>query len=292
MAWSNNLFYIVFLSQIFLISYYIPRKILERMQHVLTTYPPSEYPKLYPLPSDQYETGQAKFRFWNRIAIAIGFLTLFLIMFVIDHSTFADDGYISEMFPLGYGMIQFLPLMMLEFSEFSHLKLMRKMNANPKRKADLRRRRLRDVVSPKLLGFTLLIMAACIFYDFYVHNFVFSWGHDSVQRTITLLITNAFFVAVGSWQLYGQKLDPHQAPSDRMLRAGASVKSMFYVSIAMSVFFITVAADDVYDMDFLDAILLSAYFQVIALLSIGSILRSVRPDDIDFDVYKSDATAT
>ena len=83
MAWSNNLFYIVFISQIFLISYYIPEKILERTRHVLKKYPPSEYPKLYPRPTYEYEIGQAKFRRWNRIAVAIGFLTLFLIMFVI-----------------------------------------------------------------------------------------------------------------------------------------------------------------------------------------------------------------
>ena len=46
MAWSNNLFYIVFLGQILLISYYFPRKLLERMQYVLETYPPAAYPKL------------------------------------------------------------------------------------------------------------------------------------------------------------------------------------------------------------------------------------------------------
>ncbi len=55
MAWSNNLFYVAFLSQIFLMSYYFPNKLLARMRHVLTTYPPAAYPKLYPKPIEQYE---------------------------------------------------------------------------------------------------------------------------------------------------------------------------------------------------------------------------------------------
>ncbi len=65
-----------------------------------------------------------------------------------------------------------------------------------------------------------------------------------------------------------------------------SLSSFLYISIAMSVFFMLQAVDDVYDMDFLDATLLSVYFQVIVLLSIGHVLRSQRVEDMNFDVYK------
>ena len=58
MAWSNNLFYIVFLGQILLTSWYFPRRLLGRMQHVLDTYPPSQYPKLYPRPVEEYRMAQ------------------------------------------------------------------------------------------------------------------------------------------------------------------------------------------------------------------------------------------
>ena len=152
LTWVDSLFYIAFLGQIFLISYYFPEKILGRMRYVLETYPPSKYPKLYPKPVEYYRIGQWAFKVINRFIILLGFLILLAMLFVVDHGSFADDGFISEAWPAAYGMIQFLPLMLLEFSEFSQFKLMRKANAATTRKAELRRRRLFGVVSPSLLG--------------------------------------------------------------------------------------------------------------------------------------------
>ena len=37
MTWSDNLFYLVFACQIFLMSYYLPNKLLTRMRHILAT---------------------------------------------------------------------------------------------------------------------------------------------------------------------------------------------------------------------------------------------------------------
>ena len=46
------LFHVVFLSQVLLVSFYLPRKILGLVQHVVEKYPPSRYPKLYPVSLD------------------------------------------------------------------------------------------------------------------------------------------------------------------------------------------------------------------------------------------------
>ncbi len=112
----DSLFYIAFLGQIFLISWYFPEKILRRMRYVLETYPPEQYPKLYPQSIERYRIGQAVFRAANRIVVVIGLGILLLVMFVIDHSTFADDGYISEFWPMLLGLIQFVPLVSLVIS--------------------------------------------------------------------------------------------------------------------------------------------------------------------------------
>ena len=283
--WSNNLFYFVFLGQIFLISYYFPKKLLGRMRSVLTTYPPSSYPKLYPKPVEYYKMGQRGFKLVNQFIFLLGFVILFIIAFVVDQPTFADDGFVSEAFPAVYGMIQFLPLMVLEFSEFSHFKQMRKVNSSTVRKAEMRRRRLFNYVSPTIVGLAVFLFLASILFDLYVHDFVFQWGHDTIQRTMVLTGTNLFLAAIGAWQLYGRKLDPHQAFGDRAKQITASLKSSLFVSMAMSVFFMSLAADDVFDLDFLDASLLSLYFQVIAFVSIGHVLRTLRVGDLDFEVY-------
>ncbi len=288
---GNILFYIVFLSQIFLLSFYLPGKILGRVKSVLEMYPASQYPKLYPRPVEEYKKGQRWYRLVNRAILLLGFVILLALLFVVDHASFADDGFISEAWPAVYGMIQFLPLMLLEFSEFSHFKLMRKANQDTTRKAELHPRRLTGFVSPAIIGLAVLLYAGSILLDLYWHDFVIQWDHDTTQRAIVLTVTNLFMAGFGAWHLHGRKLDPHQAFGDRAKQISANLKVILYVSMAMSVFFMTTAADDVYDLDFLDASLLSLYFQVIAFVSIGHMLRSMRPEDMDFEVYRNDITA-
>ena len=292
MAWSNNLFYVAFLSQIFLMSYYFPNKLLARMRHVLATYPPTTYPKLYPKPIEQYKMAHLAFKYVSRFILLLGFLILYATIFWVDHSTFADDGYISEFWPALYGVIQFLPLMVVEFSEFSHLKQMRNAHTASRRIAELRRRGLTDLVSPALLGIAVLIFAGAILFDLYVHDFDVSWGHDTVQRALVMAGTNGFLVLVGAWHLYGRKQDPHQSPEDRAHKVAANLKVGLYVSIVLSTFIAVTAADDIYKLDFIDATLISVYFQAISLLSLGYMLRSIKPEDINFNVYKSDTAVT
>ena len=59
--------------------------------------------------------------------------------------------------------------------------------------------------------------------------------------------------------------------------------------MALSVFIAIEALDDMIMMDPLDAVILSVYFQVIALLSLGYTIKNIKCDDIDFEVYRSDA---
>lgn len=58
--------------------------------------------------------------------------------------------------------------------------------------------------------------------------------------------------------------------------------------MALSVLIAITAAYDVYNLDAVDAAIMSVYFQAVALLSLGYTLSNLRLDDIDFDVYKND----
>lgn len=101
-----------------------------------------------------------------------------------------------------------------------------------------------------------------------------------------ITITNLLLVALGTWNLYGRKSNPHQSLEDRARQVTVNLRSFLYVSMVMSIFFMTEAADDVYDLDFLDAFLMSVYFQVIALLSLGHALRGLKLQDINFESTK------
>lgn len=288
-TWANNLFYIVFLGQIFLASYFVPKLVLRRIDQLLATCPPTTHAKLYPKPVEYYRIGRAVFKWANRLVFLLGFVVLYGV-YTLDHGTLADDGYISEAWPAAYGVIQFLPLMALELLGFRQLNWMRAANTTGKRKAQLRPRRLFDSVSPGLLALAVAMFGAVIGLDLYVKDFVFDWGSDAMQRDLVLAGTNLFLLALGLWYLFGRKLDPYQATDDRSRQVRAQLTALLLVSTAMSVYFITQTADDAFGLDYLDAPLMSVYFQVIVAASIGFVLRSLKFEDIDFSVYANNTT--
>jgi hypothetical protein len=59
------LYYVVFLAQVLLISYVLPRKVLDRLRFVVETYPPAQYPRLYPVTMDKVERAQRNYRGLN-----------------------------------------------------------------------------------------------------------------------------------------------------------------------------------------------------------------------------------
>ena len=163
---------------------------------------------------------------------------------------------------------------------------------DPHHTADLRRRGLFDLVSPKLFLLALTVFFGAVVFDLYVHDFDFTTGRDSTQRTLVLVITNLMLAALGAWQMYGKKQNPHQSADDRIKHIGVSLHSFLYISMALSVFWMTQAADDLYDLAFLDATIMSIYFQVVALLSIGTLLRNMKLEDVNFEVYRDSPAPT
>lgn len=137
----------------------------------------------------------------------------------------------------------------------------------------------------------LAAFVVAIFVDLYAHDFNVSWGHDTIQRTLIFTLYNLFISGVGAWNIYGKKLNPHQSADDRARQIKTTLHAFIYVSLAMNLFWITQAADDVFDIDYLDAIIMSVYFQVIVLLSVGTVLRNMKLKDLNFDVYKNSPAA-
>ncbi len=205
---------------------------------------------------------------------------------------YPTGGKITRLIPVIFGLIQFLPLIGMEISDFNQLKLMRKADLRTTRMAELRPRRLFDFVSPAILSMAIVMYIASMLLDLYWHQFNIHWGHDTIERAIVLTAGNLFFAVLIIWRLYGKKLDPHQAYKDRTRQIELAVKSLVFMSIAMSVFFTTIAAGDVFDLDSFEPSIASLYFQLIVWISLGTMLRTLRIDDINFEVYKEDVSVT
>ena len=146
-----SLFFLVFLSQIFFISFYIQRKQLRRAEYVVETYPPSKFPKLYPIPLDTAEVIKKRLlilRIMNYFAIFIGLILLErFVSYVLDGGEW-NDGIVESFILLPYFIVQMVPFMVLGFWSGKSYKLMRKAALQRTRKAELRPRRLFDFISP------------------------------------------------------------------------------------------------------------------------------------------------
>lgn len=272
------------LGQIFASSYWLPRIILARVDRLRTEYPPERYPRLYPRSIESYDAGRTLFQWSSRVVFALGFVLLYCA-FAVDGGSFADDGRISEFWPALYGVIQFLPLLVIELLGFRQFRLMRQANNDTTRKAELRRRRLREYLSPGLLALALALLAGVIGFELLAHDFSAALSSRAVQKALVIVVSNLALVAVGLCQLYGRKLNPYQAGKDRVRQIRAQLTSLLLLSCALSVFFIWQSAGDALNLHDLDAPAMSLYFQMIVALFIGFMLHSVRFEDIDFEVY-------
>lgn len=284
----NILFYFVFLSQIILVSWYFPRKILSRVESVFVMYPPSEYPKLYPKPIEVYQKGQNIYRIINQVILAVGFM----LMFALGLWDYSSDGRVSDLLPFFYFMVQATPLMLMEVSGFAYFKLMRKADSRTRRKAELYPRRLFDFISPTIFVAAIFMNIACILYYFYIDQFQFHLGSDTFVISVTLIAMNTLFAGIIYWNLSGKKQDPYQASKDRTRQIESVIKSLVFVSIGASIFIMVTAGINEFELDYLEASAMSLYLQLIALVSVGTTLRTLRIEDINFDVYKEDVSVT
>jgi len=269
------------------LSFYFPKKILLRVRKVLDNYPPSKYPKLYNKSADYYEFGATIYKVANNIILVIGFI----LIIAIGYWDFYSDEALEAVFSFFYFMLQMIPIIMMEISGYSYFKKMRKENKQSKRKALIRPRHLFDFVSKKMVFLALTTNIGAVLFIYYLDHFQAFVGSDTFVIGITLLFSNILFAAIIRFNINGQKQDPYQSTDDRTKQITVTIKTIVGISIVASVFIIVNQAMDHFQLDALRTISLSIYLQLIAWLSIGNIIRSLRIEDINFDVYRKDSTA-
>ena len=283
---ANILFYIIFLSQIILVSYYYPKQILQRLKYLLKTYTPAEYPKLYPKPREKYEKMIRNYHIGNQFILIIGIVILFSIG-LFDTSINWKN---IETICLTYFFIQVIPIFLIELVGFSYFKLMRKVNSQSLRKAELKPRRLSDYVSPIYLTLAILSNLLCIAFFYGLHGFQFHISNDTIVIVVSLILSNTLYAATIYWNLYGKKMDPHRATKDRINQVETTIKSLVFMSIGASLFIMLTEGIDQYNLDFLAPVMMSLYLQFVVFIGLGYMLRKYKIKNIDFEVYKEDVS--
>ena len=282
--WNNLILNLVFLSQILLLSYYLPGRLLKQMERVREHFPPETYPKLYPLSVEKIQSALGIFKKMNIIILICG-------LGILLHSYYSQStellNWDNKAVLTAFYLLQVTPLLVLEFMGVKYLRLMKEADKSTTRTASLQSRNLFDFVSPLLVGSTAAIYVAFIGLIQYIKQTPFD-GFGGDLNILIITLVNVFFGILVFRRLYGKKRNPHQTNEDRVQGIKSYVSLLFIVSIAVTAYAGLTIALQSFGMEDFRPVTLCIYFQLITLLT----YKIYRIGSANFEVYKSNLTAT
>jgi len=286
------IFYAIFISQIFLISYYYPKKTYDRNMYVLRNYPASKYPKLYKHskyadPSEALHKTIRRYLGFN-IAVALFGLGLLIAMAASDYTPSRIKENQQIMFVMLFFMLQAVPYLTLEISTYNWLKNMRTAAVSNTRKAELSPRKLFDFISPIYIAIAVLAFISWVVYYLYNKGFTTPWDWQSYVTIVGMTGMNLVFIGMGYKYLRGKKLDPHQAYKDQRQFIKTMVRVFVFASILMSLQLIVFDAINQNGWDMFEPVAMSIYYQFVIIFGVGQVLHMFKIENIDFDVYKEE----
>ncbi len=283
---NMTIFYVIFISQILLLSVIFPGKILHRMRKIQEQYPKSSHPKLYPKSSNFYKNSTVLYGLFNAINLLIGLVVLY---FIYEGTLVGDDG-LNPMLPWGYFMLQMLPTFLLEIFGFRLSKLMKQEDKRTQKSAQLAPRNLFQYVSPALVTAVIIAYIGFVIFAFSLEGFSFSWGSKALLVSAILLAGYVFFFSMIALLIYGKKPDPYQSQKDRMKTVSLVIKTYCFTMIACALFLGFSVAVGSFNLKSLMPAAMSFFLQLIAVASTGFMLHNNKLKDINFDVYKADSS--
>ncbi|MEL0036891.1 MAG: hypothetical protein VW882_10900 [Gammaproteobacteria bacterium] len=281
-----TIFFIVALcSQTFLLSWYLPKRVQARMRYVFDNYPYEQYPKLYGGNLDRSQKNYRIHIFFNNLMFSAG---IGLIIGV----AYLGDSLSNGLLAIGsfvYGMLQAIPLIVMDFVMMKHCKKLRDEYDSPQRSASLTPRSIFNHTSMAMmmLVFSFYLMASV--FDMYTKGFDFSLGFELFEGVAVLTGVNMFFVLMIRWRVYGKKLNPLTSPKDDKKEIDAIVQSTLFVSAAASIFIMTMRAVNVYDLEQFEGLLMSLYMQAIIVYSIIFSLNQNKVEDMNLEMYRAES---
>jgi len=259
---STLLFFLVFISQISIISFYYPRKL---MKLVKSTSCPT---------SNSYEVGTSKhidstvhsYALSNYVLIVTG---LILIALFVSLDLF--ESITAVLLAIGiFFFLQLSPLVILGMSgRLSDLKLAASRRDKRPGKP-LSSSKLFDFVSPLLVGI------ACILFFTYLIIELAQWNGDwdtQLLKIVIFVASNLFFAAVIARKFYALRRGNVEEGIKRHQDFKKVASTLIYISIGLSIYFFAKQLLFDFDLHQLRPIMMSAFLQLLATLSFNSQLR-------------------
>ncbi len=278
---TNNIaFYLVFISQIILISAYYPSRILSRFNQLTQSHPPEVFPKLYAHSVNRLNATKRLFFALNTLALLIG---LVIVAHLFSNNTLLTSNQLTL-----FMLLQYLPMLMLELSEKKQLKMMRDANTSSLKTAQLLPRKLLSFVSAKVVVSAALLYILLFSLTLYIEGIQPPW-YSGYGNLVAITYVNVFLMALVFWKLYGKKQNPHANEKDRLKEMKALINVIFFTSICASIYSILQVYLNQFDaLVHMQPVVTSVYIQLLAYMGIGYMLRSINLNDVDFNVYRTD----
>ncbi len=277
----NELFYLVFISQIVVISVIIPSWVKKRVDNMTLNYPPVSYPKLYPVSLAAISYAVRTFKLLNALMVMIGLLIMgFTVVTGADELLNWDT---QSMLTVTF-FLQLLPFFYLGLSGIKYQQLMRQVGQSSKRKAQLTPRNMMDFVPKHLLVATLISFMTYVLTVIYIEQNPFP-GFVGYWNILFVFLLNAFYFFMIHRIISGKKMDPHQSQDDRINHTHLVVKILTMGAILANLFLTTNLVLSVLDLRHIGDIIQSLYFQLVALMM--SQTSTYEPDN--YEVYRADS---
>ncbi len=294
MTIDDLLFYGVYLSQILLISLYVPSRVLRRARGLIEAHPPAEFPKLYPMPVATIDRTLRAYRNLNGGVVVLGLALLIAdwwLGYTIDgvwriweegeQSPARNPQALARIYVF-YTVLQgLLSIALFAYWESRYFKRMRAVRGGI-RTAELRARRLFDFVSPALLGTAVAAYVAV------AASLLLLKPPQSAIMIASLTACHVWGAGCCVWMFYGRKQDPHQTAEDRAQMIRAVWRVTIVLSILLSAIFGIVSVLVAFRLFDYMPFVFSAFVQVIAVMSTGRFCLVVPFDQQSFDVYRAD----
>ncbi|MGJ8663497.1 MAG: hypothetical protein ACSHWU_07595 [Marinicella sp.] len=277
----NELFYLVYLSQIAMISIIIPMWIKKRFDNMVLNHPPAIYPKLYPVSIDTMRYAMKTFRILNAMMVFIGLLIIGITL--ITQSAELLNWDTQAMLTVTF-LLQLLPFLYLGLSGIKYQQIMRQVGQPTKRKAQLTPRNLLDFVPKQLLIATFVTFISYAMVVIYIQQNPFP-GFAGYWNILYVFLLNIFYIFMIHRILSGRKMDPHQAQEDRLNHTRLIAKILIMGAILCNLFLTISMVLSVLDLRHIGDIIQSLYFQLVALMM--SQTSTYEPNN--YDVYRADS---
>lgn len=295
MTIDDVFFYGVYLSQILLVSLYVPSRVVRRARNLIGTYPPAEFPKLYPVPVATIERTLRVYRSVNVGVVVVGLALLaadWWSGYTIDSAWWTwQEG---EPYPVRnmrgaawvstfYTLLQYLlSIALFAYWESRYFKRMRAAARDRIRTAELKARRLFGFVSPVLLG-----TAAAMYVGVTVSLLFLELPQRGTAIMITCLtMSNVWAAGCLVWVHYRKKHDPHQTHEDRARMIRTVWQSVVVLSILLSALFVIAGALVAFRLQDYMGFVWSLFIQVIAVIGTGKFSLVVPSGQENFEVYR------